>query len=225
MFSPIEIIGNLSQAIFTIASGFRKVLYLRTALVIASILEVVYYFFVSPKPIWTPIFWSSTVFLINIYHILRIMYDKKFLSFSKDELAVHELIGGKIEIHHFKKLMKACNWITSESNLEILKEDAHNDQLYFLAEGEATVMINNNAVTKIHKGNFIGEMSFLTGNKTSASVIVSPNSKLAYWDNKKLTHMLGKDISFKHDFHNLISSDLVLKMVKNNKRSIPDNVQ
>jgi hypothetical protein len=225
MFSFIEIIGNLSQALMAIAAGFRKVLYLRTAFAISAIMEVIYYFFVAAKPIWTPIFWSSALFFINIYFILRILYEKKFLSFSADELTVYDLIGKKIDITHFKKLMRAGTWVLRKDSQDILQENVHNDRLYFLVEGEATVLINNIAVTKIHKGNFIGEMSFLTGNKTSAGVSVSAGSKYIYWENKKLEHLLGKDISLKHDFHNLISSDLVLKMIRNNKRSIPDDIQ
>jgi hypothetical protein len=220
MFSTIELIGHLSQALFTVASGFRKLLYLRLVLIIAAVLEIIYYLFVSDKPMWSPIVWSAILIALNAGQILRVAYEKRFLNFSANELKMYELIGRKLDRLHFKKIVKNGGWINNQMAQQILQEDCYNDKLYFLVDGEATITIDTKTVSHIHKGNFIGEMSFLTGEKTSASVSVSDNAILIYWEVAALQAMLEKDNILKHEFYSLLSTDVVFKIIKSNKRLV-----
>src|SRR6202521_2918827 len=101
MFSLIDIVGNLANAILAFGTGFRNILYLRTSLIIASALEIIYNFFVSARPLWTPIMWSSAIIAINIFQVFWILYQKRFLNLSADERKVFNMIGSKMDILNF----------------------------------------------------------------------------------------------------------------------------
>src|SRR5580704_3533300 len=102
MFSWIEMVGHLSNAIFAFGTGFRNIVYLRLSLIIASGLEIIYNLFVADRPLWSPIFWSSAIFAINIFQVFYIMYQKRFLNLSSDERKVFNMIGSKMDILNFK---------------------------------------------------------------------------------------------------------------------------
>jgi hypothetical protein len=218
VFSFIEIIGHLSQALFIIASGFRKLLFLRIGLIAASVLEIIYFLFEAPQPVWSPIVWSIAMIVLNAYQIIRIAYEKKFLRLSKDEVSVFSFIGHKMDLLNFKKIIRSGRWIKNETLQEIIQEDVYNNKLYFIVHGEATLAVKGKSFSTIGKGNFLGEMSFLTGNKTSASVSVLPGATLIFWEAGSLQILMEKDHTLKNEFYGLLSNDLVLKIVKSNEQ-------
>ena len=220
MFSIIDIVGNLANAILAFGTGFRNILYLRTSLIVASVLEIIYNFFVSAKPLWTPIMWSSSIIVINIFQVCWILYQKRFLNLSVDERKVFNMIASKMDILNFKKIMKAGQWDTYPEHKVIITENEATERLFLLVDGEAEVKINHKHVTTIKKGNFIGEMSFLSGELPSANVSTLTPSKILSWEKGKLRLMIDKNDDLRHEIHSLFSNDLILKLISHNKKSI-----
>ena len=193
MFSLIGIVGHLSNAILAFGTGFRNILYLRTSLIIASVLEIIYNLFVSATPFWTPIMWSFLIIAINIFQVIYFLYQKRFLNLSVDERKVFNMIGSKMGILNFKKLMKAGNWDTYPKHKQIITENEATERLFLLVDGEAEVKIKHKHITTIKKGNFIGEMSFLSGDLPSAHVSTLTPSKMLSWEKGKLRLLIDKN--------------------------------
>jgi Popeye protein conserved region len=220
MFSLIDIIGHLSNAIFAFGTGFRNILYLRTSLIIASVLEVIYNLFVSARPLWTPVMWSFAIIAINIFQVFYILYQKRFLNLSVDERKVFNMIGSKMDILNFKKFMKAGNWDTYPEHKEIIAENEATERLFLLVDGEAEVKIKHKHITTIKRGNFIGEMSFLSGELPSAHVTTLTLSKILRWEKGKLRLLIDKNDDLRHEIHSIFSNDLILKLINQNKKGI-----
>src|SRR6266516_3669254 len=137
MFSVLDIVGHLSNALYTIGSGFRNIVYLRSAFILAAVLEIIYYSLISASPLWTPILWAIALIFINIYQVLRILYEKRFLNLSADERKVFNMIGTKMDILTFKKFMRADNWDVFPEKKDIITENEATERLFFLVDGEA----------------------------------------------------------------------------------------
>ena len=220
MIPVVDIIGNVGNAIYTFGSGFKNIVLLRSSIVVAAFLEIVYSYIVAEKPLWTPILWAVALILINIYQIINILFYKYFLNFSKDELKVYELIGGKMDSLKFKKFVRMGEWEFPEEGKLIILEQVENDRLFLLVEGEASVFINEKPITQIFSGNFIGEMSFLTNEKPNSSVKVGSETKLISWRKLNLHGLLAKDKDFKHEIHSIFSNDLITKLLHHNKQAM-----
>jgi Popeye protein conserved region len=220
MFSLIDILGHLSNAIFAFGTGFRNIIYLRTSLIIASVLEIIYNVFVSNVPLWTPIMWSIAIIAINIFQVFYIFYQKRFLNLSEDERKVFNMIGIKMDLLNFKKFMKAGKWDNYPEHTQIITENEATERLFFLVDGEAEVKIKHKHITTIKKGNFIGEMSFLSGELPSAHVSTLTLSKILSWEKGKLKLLIDKNDDLRHEIHSLFSNDIILKLINQNKRSI-----
>jgi Cyclic nucleotide-binding domain len=220
MFTMVDIIGHLSNALYTIGSGFRNVVYLRTAFILAAILEIIYESLASAKPLWTPIIWAIALIVINIYQVLRILYEKRFLNLSDDERKVFNMIGSKMDILNFKKFMRAGEWKVYPKHTNIITEKEATERLFLLVDGEAEVKVDQRHVTHIKRGNFIGEMSFLSGELPSANVSTAVESKILSWEKGKLRMLIDKNSDLRHEVHSLFSNDLILKLINQNKKGI-----
>lgn len=218
MFSVLDVFGHLSNALYTIGSGFRNILYLRWAFIMAAVMEIIYDAFISDKILWTPFIWSVALIVINIYQILRVIYQKRFLNLSEDELKAFIMIGDKMDVLNFKKIMRAGTWENLEEHKNIISQNEATEKIFLLVEGEADVIIKDMKVSTIKKGSFIGEMSFLTGELPSADVSVSANTKLIGWQKEKLKTLMEKDHLLKHEINSLFSHDLISKLHHYNRQ-------
>lgn len=220
MVGIIDLIGHLSNALFAIGAGFRNVVYFRAILVVAALLEVVYDFYISTFPLWTPIFWGIALILINLYQIFRIIYQNRHHDLSADEQKVFSKIGHSMERRNFKKIMQLGTWQQFEPSKELIVENEDNNQLYFMTEGSAVVTVEGQKVAIIESGSFIGEISFLTNQNPSATVITLGPSKFMVWDRIKLENILEKDENLKKELHAIFSNNIISKLLLQNLNGI-----
>ena len=60
----------------------------------------------------------------------------------------------------------------------------------------------------LKKGTFIGEISFLTGEKPTADVLLESGSLVLVWDHEKLRQWISKNSDAAISFQRLMTSDL-----------------
>lgn len=220
MISLIDLIGHLYNIIFTFGTGFRNILYLRTSLVVACVLEVIYDTFASDTPLWTPIMWSSAIIAINLFQIFYIIYSNKFQNLSPDEKKVFNMIGVRMGIINFKKLMKAGKWDIFPVHTKIIAENEATEKLFYLVNGEVEVTIKDRQVASIKQGNFIGEMSFLSGELPSANVSTLTQSKILSWEKGRLRQLIEKNDDLRQEIHSIFSNDLIIKLINQNRQIV-----
>ncbi|MBL8006883.1 MAG: cyclic nucleotide-binding domain-containing protein [Ignavibacteria bacterium] len=224
MTGIIEFIGHLSYAIFAFGTGFRNVIYLRTSLIVASVLQIFYTIYSLNDIFKTPIVWSVAIIVINLFQVAYILYYKKYMNLSHDERNVLNMMGGKMDILNFKKFMNAGNWDTYNINEKIISENETIEKLYYLVEGEVDVKIKGNQIATIKKGNFLGEMSFLSGELPSATVTSITKARILSWDRRKLRMMMDRNDEFRHEIYSIFSNDLIEKIINLNKQSILSSI-
>ena len=146
------------------------------------------------------------------------------MNLTPDERALYEMIGGRMDIINFRKLMKAGSWVTVEENQIIIFENKPIEKLFYLFEGEVEVNMNDCRIATIKKGNFLGEMSFLSGELPSATVSSITHVKIFSWEKVKLRLLMDKNDDFMHEIYSIFSNDLILKIINLNKQSILKSV-
>ena len=68
-----------------------------------------------------------------------------------------------------------------------------------ILDGQVSVRKNGQEVAKLTRGNFVSEMSFLTGEPASADVVNVDNTKCIVWSKNKIKHLeqLNQDLLMK----------------------------
>lgn len=89
--------------------------------------------------------------------------------------------------------------------------------LSFIVEGQAEVLVAGQSVSLLRRGQFIGEMSFITGQPASAQVIPHGPLRVHSWDREVLGGLKKTKPAFWSKVQGLIGKDLVQKISEKNQ--------
>lgn len=213
MFSFFDLIGNLSNILYVVASSFKKMMWLRITLILASILEIYYYYNISAKPLWTDIIWSAVIMLMNIWWVSVLYYEKFTLNLGEHEKRMLELTFSKMNPIHFKKLVQLSTLKTVPENTCLIKENTRISELMLITKGLVKITRNENVLAYVKDGRFVGEMSFMSGETTTANCDTLEETEMIVWDKTVLTEFLRKNENIKKELNDVFSEDLIKKLV------------
>ena len=101
----------------------------------------------------------------------------------------------------------------TDSNL--IKEGNYQKSLFLILSGNAAVSRDKRVIANLHRGEFVGEISFIT--KEPASADVNVKSKLYYieWDQNELRKLKTVNPSFWTKLNQILGEDLAKKIKHN----------
>ncbi len=99
--------------------------------------------------------------------------------------------------HLLKHLAQASQMISVVANSKILEQGQTNEHLYFLLEGETSVFVDGNLVTKLNqRGDLLGEMSLITRKPVGATILAEGPVQLLKVDSARFLAQEGMDRDF-----------------------------
>jgi len=199
--------------LYVVASSFKKMLYLRSVLIIAAAIEIYYYWNIREEPLWTDIFWSIILIAVNGWWVSILIYEKMTLNLEPDEKKMLQITFNKMNPIHFKKLLKLGKKSTTEKGERLIHHNTHIDKLMLIVNGIVLVHKNEESIAYLREGSFIGEMSFLSGGVTSADVDTLEDTELLVWDKEELKKFLRKNEQIMSELNDVFSEDLIRKLV------------
>jgi len=213
----VEVLGHVSNVMYLLGSGFKKIVLLRISLVIAGSLELIYFILTGGDDLLVSIIWGFLFVLINLVMIALYIFERKTLSLNDDEARLYYMVFPQMEKVIYKRLLKAGRWIHFNEGTILIKEHEHTENLMILFEGKVQIDVAGKHITVLNPGSFIGEMSLLSGGNATATVTSITEVKLYSWDKISLTKLLKSDKDMEMELMKIFSSDLVNKLVKVNQ--------
>ena len=117
---------------------------------------------------------------------------------------------------NFKKMLNGGNWLSMPRGDILLYENQTADYLMLLFKGTVEILVADKQVAVLYPGSFIGEMSFLSGELTTATAKAITDVKLYTWKKTDLLKLLSKNQELDRDMRFVFSSDLIAKLTKKN---------
>lgn len=191
----------------------KNMLWLRLLMIFGAISEIIYFYFIGEKPQWNPIIWDMVWILVNTIQFAILIKERVNLKLNDDEEKLYKLSLSNIPIVEYKKLMKIAIWETVEPKTLLIDENIIFNKLMIITNGIAEVVQRNNVVAYIRDGNFMGEMSFITGKETSAQVISFTELSYVYWEKGPLQNLLSKNHIIEEGLKSSFNFDLVNKLI------------
>ncbi len=114
--------------------------------------------------------------VISVVGMTRLFILYHRLKFSPEEAAFLEAVLPDMPKEHARKLLNLGFWITGEQGTVLTTEHEPVSHLYYLAEGEASVLSGERMVALINGKSFIGEITCLTGEPASGTVTLTKPS-------------------------------------------------
>ena len=212
-WNPYIILLNVAYTIWLAAFVAKDIVWLRMFTITGNVVVLPYYLYFFEKPLWNPITWVGIYTVINAVMLFLLYLERRPVKLSKAEQKIRELTFKSLEPRVFKKLMDQGVWDRIPPHVELVARDSDLDNLLLVVEGEAEVVLKHGEHRTIPTGGFIGEQSFITGEKTSADVKTGKEAaKIIRWNSEALRkHLAGKEV-LKDNLDLIFTADLIHKL-------------
>ncbi|MEO0414123.1 MAG: serine/threonine-protein kinase [Verrucomicrobiota bacterium] len=133
------------------------------------------------------------------------------VALSSDHL--HQQFFSELSSRDFEQLyqISVCHHLSKDEVL--MEKDHRNHHLSFLAQGKLHVVGDDHEkIAELTTGHFVGEMSYLTGNRPSATVVAAEDGCYLAWEFTQLRELCEKNLELRAYMDAKISSDLVEKL-------------
>jgi len=207
------ILLNCGYVTWLAAFMTKKIIWLRLLTIAGNILVVPYYLYFIEPPLWNSIGWACTYILINLVMLFIIYLESRPIKLSDLEQNIYDMTFKSLEPRIFKKLIDHGSLEEFHPEVVLVTRDSELDSLMYVVEGEAEVVLKHGEHIIIPTGGFIGEQSYITGEKTSADVKTGKEAaKIIRWKSEALRkHLAGKEI-LKDSLDLIFTADLIHKL-------------
>jgi len=200
-----------ANVIYIFSYLVRDILWLRLLIVTAICFVIPFYYF-QPVPLMAPVYWNLVFVSINIIQIAILLVERRPVKLSDAEQRLYEQVFRRLTRREVYKLFKLAQWNKASAGDILVQQDMHLDSLMLINKGVASVNVQGDEVAKLDEGHFVGEMSYITGGKTSATVIANNDLEYVTWPTGTLEPFLRKHKDLRVALNAIIGVDLAGKL-------------
>lgn len=156
--------------------------------------------------------WMGVLLAACLFLIGRNLYETRDVRLSAEERALLDSLVAGLSKSRARHLMDQGLWLTGKEGDVLTREGEPVEQLYYLAEGEALVTSGGRRVGMCRAGDLVGELSVLSGDKASATVVLTGPAR--FWcapaDDLRPYVEANEDIrrAIEHGFANALKAKL-----------------
>jgi hypothetical protein len=212
MFNNMDILANSLLVLFALASLVSNVYWLGLSTLTGSIAALLYYLFFIDAIQWHYVVFAVIFIGVNVYKMWHLHQAKSYLHFSQNELLLHQQVFSDLSPEHYMTLMKIAVWRDVHAGEVLIKQGESVAYLSLVFKGIVKVDMGSNHYIQIRDGQFIGEMSYVSGNPGSGTVIAEEQSLLVEWPQVVLKEMVSQNNVIGNCFQTLFNADLMKKL-------------
>ncbi len=212
---PGNIVGHIAYVLLIVSMMMRNMNWLRFFAIMAGSISAIYYWTLAD---YVSMFWESLFSLVNVAQLVILQIENRRGKFSEEEKSFIQTCLPDVERAQARRLMKLGAWTEVQEGAVLVVEDTNPTDLKFMVSGRARVERNNRPLSVVGPGDFLGEMSYLTGKTASASVITEEPTRYLAFDRENLRVYLEKNPEVRHALEASFNRNLVDKLVKTNSK-------
>ncbi len=159
------------------------------------------------------IYWNILFAIINIVQIAIIIKERTGINFTEEEKELHDTLFKNFAPFEFMKLMRIGKWLEAKQGETLADEKQSLNAVMLIYNGLVGVETNGKEVAKLKDGNFIGEVSFITGGQATATVRALMPTRYIAWPKEAISQLLNRNPSLRFAMQAMLSTDLSKKLM------------
>jgi hypothetical protein len=207
-----HIAGHLASVLTMVAYLLRDILWLRFLTILSCFAGIVFNYWVPSSPLWSVIAWNTLFAIINIVQIAIIIKERTGINFSEEEKELYETLFKNFAPFEFMKLMRIAVWSNAAPGDVLAVEGKPLDSMMMIYNGRLAVEKNGAKFAELLDGNFIGEVSFISGGGATATVRAIEPTRYVSWKKKEIDALLKRNPSMRMAMQGMLSTDLSKKL-------------
>ena len=201
---------NLGYGIVFLALAIKEVLWLRITLTIAQGIIMYNNVFIGENYITAG--WNLVFVLVNVVQIAIIYHDRKPRFIPDEYMDIYKGVFSSMTSREFLYLLRMCELIKSDSKTIIIAGENQTD-LLFMLNGNCIVTKEEDTIATIKRGQFIGELSYITSQPASATVTADGQISYLSWNQEQMKTIKHTNPSFYAKFHHTLTRDIANKII------------
>jgi hypothetical protein len=176
MLAPKMLILELGYALLIVAVLMPKPHLIRAFVAAASLAWLGHAIWLRDR---MTLIWASLLLAACLAMLGRRLWGNRSVRFTAEEQAMLDRLFTELPRSRARHLIDQGLWLSGKTGDVLTREGEKVDHLYYLAEGEARVVSMGSQVGTCRPGDLIGELTVLSGETASATVIL--NSPARFW--------------------------------------------
>jgi hypothetical protein len=213
--NPISAVGHLNYILVILSVSMSSMRWLRIFAIASGVVGVFYYGFLVSDEISAT--WEGIFALVNGLQLAIVLLSGRRRARDEDEKLLVETVMPTLDGNLRARLLKMARWQTRQPGEILVEEGETSPQLVFIARGAASIEKDGALVGVCGPGDFLGEMSFLTGRPASATVRVANEIRCCVYDPGKLKLMSRKAPAIRQALEYSFNRNLVGKLERMNE--------
>jgi Popeye protein conserved region len=205
--------GHLASILTMAAYLLKDILWLRTLTILSCFAGIAFNYFVPATPLWTVIYWNVLFAVINVVQVAVIIKQRSGVHFTEEEKELHDTLFKNFAPFEFMKLMRVGQWLEAKQGQILATEQKPIDSIMLIYNGLVGVESKGKEVAQLKDGNFIGEVSFITGGAATATVKALQPTRYVAWPKEAISQLLNRNPSMRFAMQAMLSTDLSKKLM------------
>jgi hypothetical protein len=207
----MELFIHAANATFLVSFLVRDILKLRVLSVIGGGFLLAFFFLSNPV-VWSGIGWNIVFSIINGVQITRLVLERRPVRLSPEEHKLHQLAFRPLSPREMLRILGVVDWLDPKEGERLVETGRDPQRLLVVVDGALDVVVGDSHVAKLGPGQFVGEMTFLTGNPPRADVAAAETSRVAALDSVRLKALLAADAELRAALQGILGADLAGKL-------------
>jgi len=175
MFTPQALVLQLSYALLVAAVLAPRLHQIRLLIALAALAGLGHALWVGDM---AGASWMGVLLGAAAWPIGRGLWNDTNVRFTPDERAMLDRLFSELPTSRARHLIDQGVWLSGREGDVLTRENEPVDNLYYLAQGEARVLSMDALVGLCRPGDLIGELTVLSGESASATVILDGPARL-----------------------------------------------
>jgi hypothetical protein len=162
---------HVANVLYLLSYMVRDILWLRVLSVMAGLCLMPYYCHCGDHPLWAPISWNALFAAVNVFQIILLIGERWPRTLTAAQRNIYETIFPELSPGEFVRLMKMGTQREVPAGTQLVKQGSVVQDMMVLVAGSLEVRSGDRVIARTQPGQFVGEMSFITGEQASADVV------------------------------------------------------
>ena len=212
MLDPSHILTHVPYALLVLSMLMNDMGWLRAIAIAAGVIRIINRAWFEVDPII--VFWEVIFVAVNVGQLAILWYYARRHRFAEHESHFADSMPQSVDRRSIRRLLKLAHLRRAEPGDKLTTEGALVDELMFIAEGVVQIEREGRIVAVCGPGDFLGEMSFVSGSPASATAVVARPLRYLAFNQMRLRNALDADSELKQAMDASFNRNLVGKLAK-----------
>lgn len=211
---PVILFGHFTYFLLIVSMLMRRMVTLRLLAVASGVAKIIYRGFFMVDPV--SVLWETIFVMVNIIQLLIIWYYEYHHRFDDEHQHFAQNMPDSVDRSAVKRLLDQSDLQKLQPDQVITREGEKVTQLMYIADGIVKIERGDRLVAICGPGDYVGELSFLSGNPATATATVVKPTRALVFDQAQLATAIAADAQLRRTLESALNRNLAGKLVRAN---------